>query len=161
MAEIERRSPNGKTPPPGGNGPTRGSTGARDGSGPARPADPRRALGSRAEHICEMQLRRRGWRILDRNWRVRMGEIDIVAMDGSTLVIVEVKAHSSSNRAGPSVPALAVGPRKQGRLRRLATAWLMARGHRHGFENLRFDVVGITFSADGTIAGYEHIEDAF
>jgi putative endonuclease len=151
MSTIEGGSSNGT----GRNGERRGA-----GNAVAR-GDPRRALGSRAEEICEQQLMRRGWRILDRNWRVRMGEIDIVAMDGSTLVIVEVKAHRSSNRAGPATPALAVGPQKQRRLRRLASAWLMSRRQGRAFEELRFDVVGITFAPDGSIAGYEHIRDAF
>jgi putative endonuclease len=124
-------------------------------------ADPRRALGNRAEDICAAQLRRRGWRVLDRNWRVRTGEIDIVAMDGRTLVILEVKAHSSLNRSGPPTPVLAVGPQKQRRLRRLASAWLVTRRQVRGFENLRFDVVGITFLPDGAVGDYEHIEDAF
>jgi putative endonuclease len=130
-------------------------------NGSPGPGDPRRALGSHAEDVCEWQLRQRGWRILDRNWRVRMGEIDLVAMDGDTLVIVEVKAHRSSNRAGPPAPALAVGPQKQRRLRRLATAWLMSRLQGRPFEDLRFDVVGITFAPDGRVAAYQHLEDAF
>lgn len=125
------------------------------------PTDPRRALGSRAEDICEARLSSRGWRVLDRNWRVRLGEIDIVAMDGSTLVILEVKAHSSSNRAGPPTPVLAVGPQKQRRLRRLASAWLMSRRQGRPFEDLRFDVVGVTFAPDGSVTTYEHIQDAF
>ena len=90
-----------------------------------------------------------------------MGEIDIVAMDGSSLVILEVKAHSSSNRSGPTAPVLAVGPRKQRRLRRLATVWLTMTGQGRGFEDLRFDVVGITFTPDGEVAAYEHLENAF
>ena len=73
-----------------------------------------------------------------------MGELDIIAMDGSTLVILEVKSHGSSNQAGPETPVLAVGRQKQRRLRRLAGAWLATRHRNHGFEDLRFDVVGIT-----------------
>jgi putative endonuclease len=125
------------------------------------PADPRRALGSRGEGLCEKELRRRGWAILERNWRIPMGELDIVAMDGSTLVILEVKSHGSSNQAGPETPVLAVGRQKQRRLRRLAAAWLATRHRHHGFEDLRFDVVGITFCPDGSLSDYEHIENAF
>jgi len=145
-----------------GNGENGAGRNARSEAGTrAARGDPRRALGSRAEEMCEQQLMRRGWRILDRNWRVRMGEIDIVAMDAGTLVILEVKAHSSSNRAGPATPLLAVGPQKQRRLRRLASAWLVTRRQGRGFENIRFDVVGITFSPDGEILRYEHLENAF
>lgn len=146
----------------GGRGENGAGRNARSGPGsPDTSSDPRRALGSRAEELCGQQLMRRGWRILDRNWRVRIGEIDIVAMDGSTLVILEVKAHSSSNRAGPLTPVLAVGPQKQRRLRRLASAWLMTRRQGRAFDELRFDVVGITFAPDGSLARYEHIRDAF
>jgi putative endonuclease len=126
-----------------------------------RSGDPRRTLGSRAEEICARRLMLHGWRILDRNWRVRMGEIDIVAMDSSTLVIVEVKAHNSANLAGPTSPALAVGLQKQRRLRRLASAWLITGRNGRAFKELRFDVVGITFAPDGSVARYEHIRDAF
>jgi len=125
------------------------------------PEDPRRQLGARAEELCSAELERRGWRILDRNWRVRMGEIDIVATDGHSLVVVEVKAHRAGNLSGPVHPALAVNRRKQQRLRRLAEAWLQARAQGRSFETVRFDVVGITVGDGGSIAAWEHIEQAF
>jgi Holliday junction resolvase-like predicted endonuclease len=82
-------------------------------------------------------------------------------MDSSTLVIVEVKAQNSANLAGPTSPVLAVGLQKQRRLQRLASAWLITGGNGRGFQELRFDVVGITFAPDGSLARYEHIRDAF
>jgi len=139
----------------------KGPAGDTNEAGAGKDGDPRQALGRRGEDFCELQLKRRGWRILDRNWRVRMGEIDFVAMDGSTLVVLEVKSHSSSNRAGPPTPALAVGPQKQRRLRRLASAWLMTRRQGREFDELRFDVVAITFAPDGSLVCHEHIENAF
>lgn len=154
MSEIKKRHAGRAASDSNGNG----SAGHIRATGPG---DPRRALGCRAEDICESHLRRRGWCILERNWRVRLGEIDIVAMDHGTLVIVEVKAHSSSNRNGPTAPVLAVGPQKQRRLRRLAAAWLMTGRRGRPFEDLRFDVVGVTIRPDGSIARYEHLENAF
>lgn len=123
--------------------------------------DGRRVTGQSAEEICAGRLRERGWRILARNWRIRIGELDLIALSGSTLVIVEVKAHHQGLRRGPEAPALAVGPNKQRRIRRLASAWIAGYGRRVGFREVRFDVVGITFDREGRILSYDHLEDAF
>lgn len=80
-----------------------------------------------------------GMRILDTNWRCRLGEIDIVATDGDCLVVCEVKTRRGS---AFGTPAEAVTPRKLGRLRRLAAAWLTE--HEGGYGQLRIDVVGVS-----------------
>ena len=95
----------------------------------------RRALGARGEELAARWYRERGFEIVDRNWRCRAGEIDIVARRGRFLVICEVKTRSSDAYGSP---ASAVTPSKQTRLRRLAFAWLEARGLRG--PALRFDV---------------------
>jgi putative endonuclease len=123
--------------------------------------DHRRTLGTAAEALCEQHLRRRGWSILERNWRIRMGEVDLIARDGRTIVFIEVKAAAAGSVAGPERPVLAVGRNKQRRLRRLASAWLSARGHRLTWDEIRFDVVGVGFDHDGMAASWEHIEGAF
>jgi len=92
----------------------------------------------------------RGYSILDRNWRCRDGELDLVVRRGRELVFVEVKARRTS-RFG--LPAEAVTPAKQQRLRRLAVRYLQDTGTRGG--RLRFDVVAIL---DGSL---EVIEAAF
>ncbi len=135
--------------------------GTYSGSMDARSKDSRRETGQAAERLCEGELRQRGWSILDRNWRIRLGEIDLVARDGRTLVIVEVKSSRPGRGAGPVTPVLAVDRRKQQRLRRLATAWLVARQSHVSFDEIRFDVVGVTFAADGSVAAWEHIEGAY
>ena len=56
---------------------------------------------------------------------------------------------------------LAIGPRKQRRLRGLAAAWLSANRPPAPFEQVRFDAVGVTFAADGSLRGYEHIRGAW
>lgn len=99
--------------------------------------------------------------MLARNWRIRAGELDLVARDGNTLVFVEVKATHTGIRTGPVVPALAVGPQKQRRIRRLASGWLAGPGRRHRFRDVRFDVVGVTFGPGGELVGFDHIENAF
>jgi putative endonuclease len=123
--------------------------------------DHRRRLGAAAEAICEQRLRERGWTILDRNWRIRMGEVDLIARDGRTIVFIEVKAAAAGSVAGPERPAMAVGRNKQRRLRRLASAWLSARGHRLAWDEVRFDVVGISFDREGMVGSWEHVEGAF
>ncbi len=123
--------------------------------------DDRKATGDSAEEICARRLRMRGWRVLARNWRIRAGELDLIALAGDVLVIVEVKSHREGSRRGPTAPVLAVGPNKQRRIRRLASAWVAGHGKRVGFRSIRFDVVGITFDRSGKVIGYDHLEDAF
>lgn len=102
-------------------------------------------LGLRGEDVAVRELRRRGYEILERRWRCRLGEIDVVARarDGETLVMVEVKARAR-NDYGP--PANRVDGEKRRRLERLARAYLRAR--RLSDVNVRFDVVGVTFGAE-------------
>lgn len=99
-------------------------------------------------------LVRNGMRVLDRNWRARFGEIDIVAMDGDTLVFVEVKART---REGAIAPFEAVDHKKQSRLRRLAEAYMAYR--RPQFSSCRFDVVSVI--ANVPEPKLRHIPDAF
>lgn len=123
----------------------------------------RQRLGRRAEQLVADRLRSRGWRIVERNSRTRTGELDLIALEGSTLVFVEVKAGRAGTALGPEAPAHAVGPRKRARLRRLAREWLAAHaGSRasSGVSGYRFDVVGVSFLGDGT-ADIDHIRNAF
>ena len=121
-------------------------------------------LGSHAETLAAARLSRSGMRIVARNQRTSeiRGEIDLIALDGGDLVFVEVKALSASAVAGPERPVLAVGHRKQRKLRSLAIAWL----HDHdGFvpqhDALRFDVVGVRVDAAGRAVDWEHVRAAF
>ncbi|MBN8869279.1 MAG: YraN family protein [Solirubrobacterales bacterium] len=123
--------------------------------------DQRRTTGNSAEELCAGRLRARGWRILARNWRIKAGELDLIALSGRVLVIIEVKAHHLGSRRGPTAPVLAVGPNKQRRLRRLASAWIAGHGRRVAFRDVRFDVVGVTFDRDGEVVAYDHLENAF
>jgi putative endonuclease len=123
--------------------------------------DHRIGIGRAAEDLCAKRLSRRGWLVLSRNWRIKAGELDIVALDGAALVILEVKSQRAGSTLGPTAPVLAVGPSKQRRIRRLASAWIAANAHRVRFDEIRFDVVGITFDRQGGLLEYEHLEDAF
>jgi putative endonuclease len=120
----------------------------------------RQRLGRTAEQLVALRLERAGWRIVGRNVRLPSGELDIVALDGSTLVFVEVKAGRAAAAIGPERPAHAVGRRKQLKLRRLAREWIWERRGPSGVAGYRFDVVGVSFGADG-IADVDHIRHAF
>lgn len=122
----------------------------------------RQRLGRAAEDLVAAGLQRAGWRIVARNVRTRSGELDVIAMDGSVLVFVEVKAGRAGTTIGPERPALAVGPRKQQRLRRLAREWLGAedRPRPSGVSGYRFDVVGVSFGGPGG-PDVDHIRNAF
>ncbi len=114
------------------------SGGARSWLQPSPLVDPRRVLGASGEARAAAWYEARGYAVVDRNWRCRDGELDLVVRRGSELVFVEVKTRRS-DRFG--TPAEAVTPAKQRRLRRLAVRYLDATGTRAG--SLRFDVVAI------------------
>ncbi len=105
-------------------------------------------LGRTGEQLAVDHLAAAGYTILDRNWRCPVGEIDIVALHGGTIVVVEVKTRSG---LGFGHPLDAVTPRKLARLRRLAAAWCEAQLDRAGAGSraLRIDVVGVVVARDG------------
>ena len=119
-------------------------------------------LGRAAEDLVASRLAAAHWEIVERNARTRFGELDLVALDGSTLVFLEVKAGREEADFGPERPVLAIGFRKQRQVRRLATAWMAARRRDlPGYGEIRFDAVGVTFDRAGRVTDYEHIEGAF
>ncbi|HPU12529.1 MAG TPA: YraN family protein [Aeromicrobium sp.] len=103
-----------------------------------------RALGDYGERVAAEHLKSVGMVILDRNWTCRFGEIDIVARDGSTLVICEVKTRTSATHG---TPLEAVTGQKATRLRRLASAWLES--HAVLPDSVRIDVVAVRVPASG------------
>lgn len=119
------------------------------------------SLGRAGEDLVAERIAAAGWPVLGRNVRTRRGEIDLIAVDGTCLVFIEVKAGRAGTRTGPESPVLAVGAQKQARLRRLAREWLGLNRPPAGCREIRFDVVGITFGRDGRVMHYEHIENAF
>jgi len=121
----------------------------------------RQRIGRRAEDLVAARLVAAGWRIVERNARTRIGEVDIVALDGRTLVFVEVKAGRAGSDFGPERPVLAVGSRKQLRLRRVAAAWMATRRDAPPYAEIRFDVVGVSFDRAGMNLAVEHICSAF
>lgn len=95
-------------------------------------------LGRRGEELAARYLEEAGLCIVDRNWRCPVGEIDLVAIDGATLVVVEVKTRSSENYGHPLE---AITPSKLERLYQLALKW--ARAHDLRFSGFRVDAIAI------------------
>ena len=98
--------------------------------------------GAEGEEAAASYLRRLGWKILDRNWRARHLELDIVAEERDTVVFVEVKTRAES---GLQTPFEALTPTKKERLCRAAQAWLEA--HDAWSRPCRFDLVCVTSRA--------------
>ena len=118
--------------------------------------DARGATGRSAEDLAVALLEGRGYRILARNWRRPEGELDVVADDGGVCVFVEVRSRTGEEFGHPLE---SVNPRKRGQIVRAARLFLDAEPVRA--TGYRFDVVGVTFFADGRDPDVLHIEDAF
>lgn len=113
-------------------------------------------LGKRAEEIAATELKRRNYEVVCTNYRCRGGEIDIIAMDGSTLVFVEVRSRRSDCQEYPSE---SVDARKQSKLILTARHYLV-NNELSEDTDCRFDVVAVTF-IHGRPVGVEVIRNAF
>jgi putative endonuclease len=134
-------------------------------------------VGRYGERVALRHVAERGWQVLDTNWRGKDGELDIVALDGDVLVVIEVKTRSGH---GFGHPTEAVTPRKLARIKRLTGQWLTAfrdrvaaarlveealpgspvpvlPDQRPRFGAIRIDVVAVTLPQRGR-AVVEHIE---
>jgi len=116
--------------------------------------DVRPRTGRRGEDAAELLYVRRGYRILARNWRCRIGELDLVAERGGVVAVVEVKTRRGS-RFG--VGYQAVDARKRVKLRALAEVFLL---QHPAVRMIRFDVASVALRPDGS-ASIEVFEDAF
>lgn len=97
------------------------------------------ATGSRNEELAASFLARRGYVVIERNYKTKLGELDLVARQGRTLVFVEVRSRAT-DQFGSALEAVGWG--KQRRVSRMAKLYLAARRPR--FDDCRFDVVAIT-----------------
>jgi len=122
--------------------------------------DPRRRLGALGERLAAYHLAALGYELLDRNFRTRYGELDLVARRAGFLVFCEVKTRLTDGAPGPFGPLASVGPRKRVQLRRMAGQWLHERAA-PGTCEARFDVIGITLDPAGEVLSLEHVENAF
>ncbi len=110
----------------------------------------RAALGGFGEALAAAHYRGSGYAVLERNWRCRAGEIDLICARGTILVVCEVKARTGTAHGHPLE---AVTRAKQLRLRRLAALYLQTQERR--WAEVRFDVVSVL---DGTV---DVVEGAF
>ncbi len=116
----------------------------------------KKGVGPRGEALAAQFLASSGYRLVARNVRSTFGEIDLVARDGQTLCFVEIKARRSTRFGWPEE---SVTPEKQRRLGRLAEWYCKA--YRTGNVPVRFDVVSILFSPDGSVGRTRLIKGAF
>lgn len=119
------------------------------------PQTPNQALGCLGERLAAEHYQRLGYRLLERNYRTRAGEIDLIVHDGDTTVFVEVKAR----RSGGLDPLLALTPRKRRRLRALAAAWLADRPQRPRASALRIDAVAVVLDERDRLVALDQVED--
>jgi putative endonuclease len=121
--------------------------------------DPRPAIGRRGEDAALDRYVRAGYRLVARNWRCRLGEIDLVVARGGVIVVCEVKTRRGSTLGGPYESVTA---RKQEKLRRLAQVFLVSESRAlpgAGSQDVRFDVASVTVGRSGLVV---HVfEDAF
>ena len=120
----------------------------------ARPA-PHLDLGRKGERLAARHLQELGFVVLSRNWRCREGELDIVATDGRTLVVCEVKTRAGQNFGDP---AEAVTDEKIARIRRITGQWL--RSFSLGWCPIRFDVIAVLAAPTGEFR-LKHFPGAF
>ncbi|HKH16518.1 MAG TPA: YraN family protein [Solirubrobacteraceae bacterium] len=120
------------------------------------PTDSRKSLGRLGEQLAADHFERLGWRIVERNYQTRLGELDLVAADGDTLVFAEVK----TCRLGRGQPWDSLHPRKQWQVRKIAGLWF---SERRGpfFERVRFDAIGVLVDDRDALVRLDHLEHAF
>jgi putative endonuclease len=116
--------------------------------------DARRQLGDAGEDLAAATLKKQGYKILERNYVTPLGEIDLIARQGKTLVIIEVKTRKDTRFGSPQE---AVSAAKQAKLRRLGDYYM--KDKRLTDASVRFDVVAITLAEGGP--HIEIIKDAF
>ena len=114
--------------------------------------------GEHGEDVALRHLAERGWRLLDRNWRSKLGELDLVVSKGETLAFVEVKTRELGFADGFR-PEDALTPGKLKKFERAARAWLVENEARAEGLYPRLDVITVVGEGNGKVV--EHLEDAF
>ena len=112
-------------------------------------------VGRLGERLALEHYERLGFRLIDRNWRTRAGEIDLVVCDGRTTVFAEVK----TRRSGGLDPLLSLTAVKRRRMRALAAAWLCERPTRPRTAALRIDAVAVLVDDRGVLVALEQFEN--
>jgi putative endonuclease len=122
--------------------------------------DPRRGRGVAGEQAAAEMLAALGYEIVERNFRTRYGEIDIVAADRKTLVFCEVRSRVGRDAIAWALQS--IGPGKRIQLRKMAREWLrLSSAPRPATKAIRFDAVAVAIAPDGRPLEMEHVRDAF
>lgn len=111
-------------------------------------------LGKEGERIAELFLKKKGYKLVERNYRCAAGELDLVMLDRRVIVFVEVKTRTGG---GYGTPLEAVAVRKQKKMIYVAEFFLSAK--KLSQREARFDVVGVSWPGAQPLV--EHIENAF
>lgn len=117
--------------------------------------DPRRGLGQRGEALAAAELQRRGYKVLTRNWRCRVGEMDIVARHEGWLVFVEVRTQRGDRWGGPEA---SITSAKRARLIQVAQSYLVESAI--GEVDWRIDVVAVQMTRQGKLIRVDVYENA-
>lgn len=116
----------------------------------------RLSLGRAGEEAAVSYLQKKGMRIVERNFRCRVGELDIVARDGLYLVFVEVRTVAGT---AFGTPQESVDGKKKHKLRQVAMYYIQR--NKAACQPARFDVVGVVMSQAGSVLKIDHIVNAF
>ena len=123
-------------------------------------SDPRAFRGAAGEDAAAEFLAALGYRIVQRNFRTRYGELDIVAVDGDSLVFCEVRTRVGRGRLPAALEP--IGPGKRMQLRKMAREWFRVSAiDRPRTAATRFDAIGVAIGVDGRTLALEHVRDAF
>jgi len=114
----------------------------------------KQVLGKEGERIAEQYLKKKGYKLVERNYRCAAGEVDLIVLDRRVIVFVEVKTRTGH---GFGTPLEAVQPRKQRKMM-LAAQFFLSQKKLHQ-RDARFDVVGISWPGREPVI--EHVENAF
>ncbi len=113
-------------------------------------------VGSAGEILATSYLKKLGYKIIEKNFRLRYGEIDIIAKDRDCICFIEVKTRTSDKFIAPFE---SVNKKKQKKIIALANMWLSNKGLNH--LRCRFDIISLLLDKKYSVIEMEHIKDAF
>jgi putative endonuclease len=116
-----------------------------------------RSRGEQGEQLCHNYLEQKGFEILEKNYRLKMGELDVIALDKNVLCFIEVKTDFSQNAGNPSAWVTA---KKQKQIFKVAQAYLTFKGAKYQNFQMRFDVCAIVWDTNKNHL-IQYFSDAF
>lgn len=114
--------------------------------------DQTKITGQKGEKAATKYLKKQGYKIIERNFRTRFGEIDLIAQKGDLLVFIEVKARIAKEDFGQA--EWAINRKKIAQVKQMAQVYLVKK--QPDYQNLRIDAITIIFSPEGKIVSLKH-----